>query len=54
VSGDDVDAQHPQVEYKFVILDARLFIHTFEMTKALALAQEEAMAHANLRYISIV
>ena len=50
VSGDDVDANHPQVEYKFAIVDARLFVHTFELTKALAMAQEEAMAHDNLRY----
>ena len=36
--------------YKMVIKDARLFIHTFELTKALALAQEEAIATANFRY----
>ena len=36
--------------YRMEIVDARLFVHTFEMTKALAMAQEEALLHANLRY----
>ena len=50
VSGAVVDANNAQVNYKLHILEARLYVHTFELTKALAMAQEESMLHANLRY----
>ena len=50
VTGDAIADATPQVNYKLKILEARLYVHTFELTKALAMAQEESMMHANLRY----
>ena len=50
MSGADVAAQAPQVQYHFKITDARLFIRSFQVSPASVMAQVGVLAKRNMRF----
>ena len=50
MSGADVTQQAPQVQYRFVITDARLFIRSIQVSDAAVLAHEGVAAKSNMRF----
>ena len=50
ISGADVTAQAPQVQYRFQVVDARLFVRSIQVSPAAVLAHEQVMSKANMRF----
>ena len=50
MSGADVDANHPQIQYRFQVMDARLFIRSMEASAATILAHEQVLSKQNMRF----
>ena len=50
LSGADVTNQAPQIQYRFQIVDARLFVRSIQVSPAAVLAHEQVLTKANMRF----
>ena len=50
MSGAAVTNDNPQVQYRFQVTDARLFVRSLQMSPAIVLAHEEVLGKSNMRF----